>query len=522
MRFVACLAAIALALPAPARADGEAAARLAEYRNSPPLLRAFLYRMPKGGDLHNHLTGAAYAEATIRSAAAAGICVHPDTAKVSPQPCDPPLLPIAAAIKDARLNERIVDAWSMRDFIPVAGLSGHDHFFDAFDRFRGAAAMGDLAAEVVNRAGRQRMRYIELMATFQGDAVNALADDVNQATPWNANDPAAFEAALRTAQIESLTAAASQQIDALEQRRREALGCGTAQAQPGCPVTVRWLQQVTRLMPAHRVFAQSLFGELLAEHDTRVVGIDYVAAEDDPKALAAYTEQMHMLDYLHSRMPKARISLHAGELTLGLVRPEDLLFHIREAVELGHADRIGHGVDVMYEDDAFGLLREMADKRVAVEVNLTSNAQILGVEGKAHPFPVYLAAGVPVVLSTDDEGIERTDRTNELERAVVTYNLSWQTLVDLERNTLEYAFVAGNSLWADTRAWRKVPACAGSAATRPPLPDCAAFLSGSEKARLQWDLERDLVNFDDEARTLRPGREPAPHVISRSAPRGRS
>jgi adenosine deaminase len=196
-------------------------------------------------------------------------------------------------------------------------------------------------------------------------------------------------------------------------------------------------------------------------------------------------------------MPETKVTLHAGELTLGLVPPQALRFHIREAIELGHARRIGHGVDVMYETDAQALLREMAERRVAVEISLTSNEQILGVHGAAHPFPTYRAAGVPTVLATDDEGVERIDRTHELQRAVSEYGLDWRALVGLERNTLEYAFVAGTSLWADPVGWRMVSACDG-AAWESPRPDCAALLRDSQKARLQWELERDLDAFEHE------------------------
>ena len=500
-RLIAAAALLLLSV-GPSRAQ-DAAARFASYKASPPLLRAFLYRMPKGGDLHNHLSGAAYAEATIRSGAAAGACFDPSTSKVSPPPCNAPVRPLADAVRDAALNKTVVDAWSMRGFVPTSGKSGHDHFFDAFAKFGGAAPTGDLAAEVVNRAANQRMRYVELMVTFEGGAVGALADQV-AATRKLGNDPAGFEAALRTAGIEGLVPKASKDIDTAEARMRADLGCGSAPAKPGCAVTVRWLQQVSRVQSDERVFALALFGTLLQKAEPRVVGLDFVAPEDDPNALANYTAQMHMLDYLYSQSPDSNISLHAGELTLGLVRPEDLLFHIRQAVELGHARRIGHGVDVMYEDDPFGLLREMASRRVAVEINLTSNAQILGVEGASHPFPVYRRAGVPVVLSTDDEGIERIDRTNELQRAVTTYGLTWQALIGLERNTLEYAFVAGESLWADTRVWRKDPACAGTPVTRSPSGACAALLKRSDKARLQWSFEQDLVAFDQEAKSLRP------------------
>ena len=107
--------------------------------------------------------------------------------------------------------------------------------------------------------------------------------------------------------------------------------------------------------------------------------------EDGYLSMRDYTLQMKMLDYLHSVYPKVHISLHAGELAPGLVPPEGLRFHIRQAVELGHAERIGHGVDVMEEDDAAGLLKEMAQKHVMVEINLSSNEGILGVKGATIP-----------------------------------------------------------------------------------------------------------------------------------------
>lgn len=463
---------------------------------APPLLRAFLYRMPKGGDLHNHLSGAAYAEAIIRAGAAAGRCVDPVTAAVVwTPPCTAPNRPMKDALTDSKLNRTLVNAWSMRDFVATSGASGHDHFFAAFSLFGGAAPAGDMAAEVADRAGRQHMRYVELMITFQSTPLGKLADTVEAAHPWT-GDPAAFEAALNDAGLADLVKAATPEIDAVEQRMREVMQCRTKDEHPGCNVTIRWLQQVSRTGSAARVFTQTMFGGLLQKSDKRVVGLDYVAPEDDPKALAHYTDHMRMLDYLHGRIPDTNISLHAGELTMGLVRPEELLFHIRQAVELGHAKRIGHGVDVMYEEDPFSLLKEMARRRVAVEVNLTSNAQILGVQGADHPFPIYRSHGVPVVLSTDDEGISRIDRTHELQRAVATYGLDWKALVGLERNTLEYAFVEGASFWADPIAWRPVAACDRNNIASRTAGGCPAFLGTSIKARLQWELEADLAQFE--------------------------
>jgi adenosine deaminase len=139
--------------------------------------------------------------------------------------------------------------------------------------------------------------------------------------------------------------------------------------------------------------------------------------------------------------PRVHIALHAGELASGLVPPEGLRFHIREAIEIGHAERIGHGVSVMYENDALGLLHLMKQRHIAVEINLTSNDLILGVRGANHPLPVYRKYGVPIVLSTDDEGVSRTHLTQEYQRAVLTYGLSYADLKTIVRNSIEYSFL---------------------------------------------------------------------------------
>ena len=129
---------------------------------------------------------------------------------------------------------------------------------------------------------------------------------------------------------------------------------------------------------------------------------------------------------------------------MGLVPPEGLSFHIRHSIELGHAERIGHGVSVMNEHNAVSLLHEMADRKVLVEICLTSNDVILGVKGDDHPLPIYRRFKVPVALATDDEGVSRSDMTNEYLRAVETYNLSYGDLKQMARASLEHSFLPAN------------------------------------------------------------------------------
>jgi hypothetical protein len=206
---------------------------------------------------------------------------------------------------------------------------------------------------------------------------------------------------------------------------------------------------------------------------------------------------MEMIDYLHKQYPKVHITLHAGELWQGLVPPEGLRFHVRESLEIGHAERIGHGVDVMYEKDPWQLLQEMADRNVMVEICLTSNAVILGVSGKQHPLSEYIRAGVPVALATDDEGVARSDMTHEYLRAAADQKLGYLQLKKMARTSLEHAFLPGASLWRDGKNFVMVKQCAADVpSAKAPSPACQAVLDTSDKARLQWKLERQFRDFE--------------------------
>src|SRR5258707_5461872 len=211
--------------------------------------------------------------------------------------------------------------------------------------------------------------------------------------------------------------------DEAEASRRKIEGCGEPQGAPACTITIRYIYQILRGFPKEQVFAQTLLGFETASADPRFVGINYVMPEDGTISMTDYALHMKMVGFLHGLYPKVHISLHAGELAPGLVPPEGLCCHIRLAVEVAHAERIGHGVDALYEDSPYNLLKEMAAKHVMVEINLTSNDVILGVAGKDHPFPIYRKFHVPVSLSTDDEGVSRIDMTHEFVRAVQTYGL---------------------------------------------------------------------------------------------------
>ena len=502
------------------RPSVSAEARTASYfesiRKDPNLLVAFLLEMPKGGDLHNHLSGAIYAETLIDWAKEQRACVDPKTFYLTPSLklstgdpyCPAPTVLAETALANLVLYRGMVDAFSMRNW-ELSGQSAHDHFFDTFDKF-GAATHGNtgpMLAETAARAASQREIYQELMFTptgkLFGDMLNAeaakaikLSDD---ATPETF---AAMRKALSENGLSSAIQDSIRQTNDAEKIRDAQLKCATAAGDPGCQVVQRYLFQVLRGLPREIVFAQMLLGFELAKADPRFVGLNLVMPEDYYVPMHDFPLHMRMMQYLHSQYPGVHVALHAGELAAGLVPPEGLRFHVRDSVEVGGAERIGHGVDVPNETNALELINEMAKKNVMVEICLTSNDVILGVRGTNHPLHDYMRAGVPVALATDDEGVARSDMTHEYLRGAQDQNLTYAELKRMARTGLEHAFVAGPSLWSDGKAFTPVQQCAGIQAGAKPAAACQTFLDGSEKARLQLKLEQQFREFEARKRSM--------------------
>ena len=500
--------------PAPARTPEAHAARA--YRGAveagPLALYAFLAQFPKGADLHVHLDGAVYAETFLRDAGEDGLCVNPAALSSAKPPCALPLEPAAQLSgnltpANQMLYDRLIDAFSMRGFVPTSGFSGHDHFFSTFDRFSGLSKRhtGEWVDEVASRAAAQNEQYLELMETpVFAHAVSLFRENFLPSNP-SRQQFAQYRQTLLGLGLRDEVAADREEVRSAEALRSNIEHCGTPQAAPSCQVEVRFIYQVLRGFPPGQVFAQALLGfetvqQSMDAGEPGFVGINFVMPEDGFIAMRDYTLQMKMLDYLHSVYPRVHISLHAGELAPGLVPPAGLRFHIRQAIELGHAERIGHGVDGMEEDDPEGLLKQMARGHIMVEINLSSNEEILGVKGAQHPFPLYRAAHVPVALSTDDEGVSRIDLTHEYVRAALDYHLGYQDLKQLARTGVEHAFLPGPSLWsAPDEFTSPAAACMGQplGAGRPSA-ECRVFLDGSQKAAAQWELERCFRVFEAE------------------------
>jgi adenosine deaminase len=431
----------------------------AQYFNAiqqdPKKLAVFLHDMPKGGDLHNHLGGVSMAENMMRYAQHDDLCVNEKTLAVQVDPSCNSAYALAQVEKFPILYNHIIDAWSMRDFRPVKE-SGHDHFFATFIKYLPILMQhrAEMVHEAVERACQENLIYLELMIMPDNDNPGLLGSKF----AWDPNLSRLRKQLLKNG-VMPIVVNIFKKLDCYQEKLQPFLQGPGKQL---CPdFQLRYLYQVLREQPPRQVFAQLLTGFELVSRDPRVVGINLVQAEDGKIAMRDYTLQMQMIGFLHQAYPRVKISLHAGELVPGLVPASGLRFHIRQALEIAHADRIGHGVDIRHEDHSDQLLQEMAKRHSLVEINLSSNAAILNVSGQQHPILLYMQYRVPVVLSTDDEGVLRTNLTEQFNIAVLNYHFSYSTLKKLVRNSINYSFLPAN-----------------------------------QKADLQWKLEQQFARFE--------------------------
>jgi adenosine deaminase len=486
-------------------AEQRTARHFESIKNDPLALRNFLYSMPKGGDLHNHMSGAVYAESYVRWAAEDGICVEtatlnivrPKTSPIDVEKDAKPACdqgkerPATEALTDPALYAAMIDAMSMRQW-DIARKPGQYQFFDAFNRFSvGPARLGHAIAESRRRAAAQHVHYLELMV--QMDERRALLEAPKK-LQWkedlSSGRPGKPDFAGMHHQLDAnglFIEKRSALLDKAEATMNAELGCGTAKPDKACAMPLRYQCQVLRAFPKESVFAQIAFCFELAQSDPRVVTLNLVQPEDWYVPVRDFDLHMKMIEYFHGKFPKMKITLHAGELAFGQVPPEVLGQHIPKSIDTGHANRIGHGTDVMHYPHPADLMAEMVAKNVAVEIAPSSSKFILGIEGKRHPLRHYLKAGVAVVIATDDEGVARSDITNEYQQAVEQHGLSYAELKKISLDSLEYGFLAGDSLRS----------C--DAKTPKPLPhaaSCDTITKTSEKAAAQWKLRQAFAAFE--------------------------
>jgi adenosine deaminase CECR1 len=384
----------------------------------PAQLYALLYDLPKGGDLHNHAWGAnlpAWTWAVLTDPTRTGgdafytrLRFNNCPASVMPfvkfttirRQTYEALSPCAreeyAALTDLAPADR--EAWKSSLMLDRPG-EGRDEFFNVSiwtrlnDVARNPQVRFELLVENLKAFGAEKVRYVETQFDVDG-----LADNNGLAIPEE--DGLAL---LRTRLAQSDVAATG--------------------------VVVRFQKTILRFAPAAEQSLRSSYAFVDAHRDLWV-GLNMAGIEENGHGFPR--RFLETFRELRREYPTLPLSIHAGEMD----GPDQ---HVRDTLLLG-ATRIGHGVNLIHDEDTLLLLQQ--SRRVLVEINLISNRLLEYTPDLAkHPFPEYLRTGVPVCLNTDDRGMWDSNMTDEYFTAVATFHLSWSELVELGRNSLIYSFV---------------------------------------------------------------------------------
>ena len=419
-----------------------------KIRNNEAQLTAFFSQMPKGGDLHHHFSGSIYAEPMLKYAIAQDFYLNVETMDVRKEkPATGNWQLFSSLQSDGTLStykQKIMQKWSVKDYNYV-DYPSNKLFFESFMKFEPAIKgnFGQGLLELKNRAISENVSYIETQLSTIPTSM--ITDDLKL-----------FNARLRKLALvkdeKAITTSLDTLFNSLIKKNAESYAKDfntnfVAKLHNDLKIddkqfTMRYQNFVLRFMEPVDLFKNLVIAFISANDSPLMAGVNIVSPEDGETAMNDYWLHMLMFKYCHDRYPNVKYAMHAGELTLGLVLPEDLTWHIGAAVYTAGANRIGHGVDLAYEKDSYNLLRYMEKNSIPIEINLVSNEFILKVKEGRHPFSLYKEFGVPIVISTDDAGILRTNMTEQYVLLAKRYkDVSYSDIKQFVYNSINYSFI---------------------------------------------------------------------------------
>ncbi|MDH5257269.1 MAG: adenosine deaminase, partial [Gammaproteobacteria bacterium] len=334
------------------------------------ILNLFFTNMPKGGDLHHHYSGSIYAETYLDWVKKKGYRIDPISSKIITNSMTAGVS-VDELLKNDTAYRQLLMRWSDKDF------DNHFHnqpppdvnFFNTFGYFGDISdAYMDVGLNIIKkRAINENVRYIESMLTSVGVSANEMLGEdqfekANNALKQNRHNPDEAQKIFSKIyqELTSVSPSAKKynkkiaEFVLMVEKNHEGIDTEN--------FTMRYQTYGVRVRQPAQVFVDLLSGYLAANATELIVGVNIVAPENNVVALEDYELHMQMFRFFREKYPNVNRSLHAGELTLGMVRPKDLLFHMTQAIEIAGAQRIGHGIDLPYEKNPLHLLNQLKEK----------------------------------------------------------------------------------------------------------------------------------------------------------------
>ncbi|PSL28084.1 adenosine deaminase [Chitinophaga ginsengisoli] len=421
-----------------------------KIRDDHVILTAFLTAMPKGGDLHHHYSGSIYGETYWNMLTDSDGWMNPyslevDTVGARHKPPWKHFNALRSEMWFDSLKQAFLRKVSVKNYDELIGPTDQ-HFFSTFARLTAVESydMQKCLQELKKRAVAENVHYIETMLGSPDTAIQ-----LSTGPAWEQSMTGALlsdstsvldtlnkvYAALITAGVTNTATKFCHKLDLLHQKATI----------DDSAFMMRYQLHANRSAPPLSVYRKLLIAFHSASLDSLVVGVNLVSPEDGEVSMRDYSLHMLMFAHLHRHYPNIKYALHAGELASGMVQPELLRYHIRQAIFVAGAQRIGHGVDIAHEAHCVELLNTMSKRKIPVEINLSSNEFILHVKNEKHPIMLYHSHKVPIIISTDDAGVLRTDLTQQYILLATRYpSLPYIEIKKIVRNSIAFSFLQPN------------------------------------------------------------------------------
>jgi len=406
----------------------------------------FFSMMPKGGDLHHHYSGSIYTESYIDYVFQKDFFINEVTLELSkdisslPAEIQKEWKKISQIINKEKLKLSLLRAWSVKDFVK-GSHSGDEHFFATFTQFSLPSKEDYINGlnELKRRALNQKISYLETifitLSTKDIQLPNEAELDKQFLEIQKTKDTDALNVELEKVfneYLQPVTTAANEHTKKVEKLHAD------SQVETDGFV-LRFQNYVARYKQPVDVFIELFSCFHSSDNSTLISGVNIVAAENGETSMRDYWLHTMFFKFLEGKYPRVRYAVHAGELVGGMVQPENLGTHIRQTLVLNNLTRIGHAVDIIYDNDFINTIRKLQAKKTVIEINLSSNEFILGVANDLHPVEIYYRNRIPIVICTDDEGVLRTSITEQYVLLAHRYKLSYDEIKEVVTNSINYS-----------------------------------------------------------------------------------
>lgn len=426
-------------------------------------LEHLIYKMPKGGILHQHLTGAVYASQLLLLALKSpknlyyNLANHQFQESLNYQSTQP----ASELLKDGELMQDYLNSAGMRGKDPRYA-NGHDQFMNSFYTLESLIKYldaKDLMGVIEKVAKLENVSYVELMVSL---------------------------VALEVLEKKGLLT---------EQKEKKE----SVKSWMETSVKINFIVEISRNQSNDQLFeeqVQTAFNYIKKYQN--VVAVNLVGPEDGILSQTHFSSQMEIIDQLWKDNGSPYLTLHAGELTSTFSSLDYMTNRIEKSIEQGHARRIGHGVSLEWEKNMFEVLKKMHQNQIALEVCFSSNKKILNVENGDHPAKLYDKKGVPLTLNPDDPAVTKTNQSHEFFLAYKHYFPSYSKLKEFARNSLQYAAEPGLRLYQSTYPHELHPSFEKIQEKEwQPTPEAVALMEQSDILQKQIELERAFISYEE-------------------------